>query len=98
MALVFLSFNASAGAPGESREAEPTKTDVTRIYLVKNANANLVALKDADLDEIPPLRRVGSAKSVQFKGVVRDVEYTIIVRGTTTTVLSRHLPVDDDEE
>lgn len=71
---------------------------VSRIYLVRNSNSSLIALREEQLDKPAAVRRLGNALNVWYRGAKSDVETTIVVRGNSITVLDRYLPTDDLDE
>ncbi len=91
--------NAEEGTTNSEAQTAPLETQAeSRIYLLKSANANLIAVRDADLDEPAKIRRMGNVLNVQYKGLRVDVEVTIIQRGSFTVALDRYIPSDDSDE
>lgn len=74
-------------------QIEPTQTvEVKRIYLVKNINGFLIALKESELDAAPKLTLLGSARTVKYRGKLIDVEMTLVISGEHISTIDRYAP------
>ena len=85
------------GAPRMEATAGASQ-DASRSYLIKNTNGQLYMLRDHELDTPAVIRKMGNAKTVQYRGAKLDVDTTIVQRGDNIMMLDRYLPSDDSEE
>jgi len=87
---------APAGSPART-SASPV-SPVQRLYLVKNENGYMNALRDDELDAPAKLTRLGNAKKVSYHGHTVGVEATIVTQGKRTSTISTDTAVGDSDD